>query len=719
VVGLFAVAAMATAAGSSASRPVAEFAIAPGALRTGILYDRVVPISGLEQYRGDITALPATSAVCRQILFELTGAAVKPVAWPAWDDLRAAARRHAAHEIPVMVLDFEYERLRQPATAPQVVTAADVVVERVFAASGLRETTYRGSACSFGFETAWSAGNRAGGLHDLAVDLDDGRGWRAVRWGDRPLAHYDRRGRKHIRVRATDATGVTLHASFAIEVAALGTPAPDDTLHVVASTPYLGVAGSGSAYVYLAPGHTAVQNPIVVIEGFDLDDSMGWDELYAVLSQEGLIETLRAQGFDAVVLDFTQATDYIQRNAFVVTELLAQLEAAIPSAADMVVVGASMGGLVGRYALAVLESQAMPARVRTFISFDAPHRGANIPLGVQYWVQFFADLSAEAALQRDLLDTPAARQMLAVHFTVPPTPTAAADPLRAQLVADLAAAGDYPTQPRLVAIANGSGTGNGQGFGAAAQIIRYEYDSFLVDIRGNVWAVPDAGNTTIFRGLIDYLIGTDASSTVTVAPGAPYDNAPGGRRGTMADMDATMAPFGDIVALHPAHCFIPTVSALDFDTANLFHDIAADPNALAQTPFDAMYYPAVNQEHVFIDAATAGWLLAEIPPLPTSAPPPVTASPAALALHPNVPNPFNPSTRLEFDVPRAGVIDIAILDVRGRRVATLARGRRDAGRHAVGWDGTTTAGTRATSGVYVCVLTSAGERVARRIVLLQ
>ncbi len=68
---------------------------------------------------------------------------------------------------------------------------------------------------------------------------------------------------------------------------------------------------------------------------------------------------------------------------------------------------------------------------------------------------------------------------------------------------------------------------------------------------------------------------------------------------------------------------------------------------------------------------------------------------------------------------RAGVIDIAILDVRGRRVATLARGRRDAGRHAVGWDGTTTAGTRATSGVYVCVLTSDGERVARRIVLLQ
>jgi hypothetical protein len=36
----------------------------------------------------------------------------------------------------------------------------------------------------------------------------------------------------------------------------------------------------------------------------------------------------------------------------------------------MAIVGASMGGLVGRYALAWMESQALPHDVRTFISFD-------------------------------------------------------------------------------------------------------------------------------------------------------------------------------------------------------------------------------------------------------------------------------------------------------------------------------------------------------------
>jgi hypothetical protein len=430
-----------------------------------------------------------------------------------------------------------------------------------------------------------------------------------------------------------------------------------------------------------------------------------------------LIETLRGQGFDAVVLDFTNAVDYIQRNAFVVTELLAQVQAEIPPSADMVVVGASMGGLVGRYALAYLESQATPARVRTFISFDAPQRGANIPLGVQYWVQFFADLSVDAASQRDLLNTPAARQMLVYHFTNPASAMPSADPLRAQLAADLAAVGGYPQQPRLVAIANGSGNGTGQGFQPAAQIVRYEYSSFLVDITGNVWAVPAAAGAMIFYGIVDYLFGTDLEQTVTVSGTQPYDGAPGGWRGTMADMDSIAAPFGDIVALHPDHCFIPTTSALDLDTPNLFYDVAADPDPLAHTPFDAIYFPTVNQEHVHIDAATATWLLAEIPPTPSSLPPP--GAPAALVLYPNVPNPFNPSTRMDFELPRSSEVTIDIHDVGGRRVATLLRGWRGPGRYVVTWDGTTAAGGIAPSGVYVCTLRALDAAASRRLVLVR
>ena len=60
---------------------------------------------------------------------------------------------------------------------------------------------------------------------------------------------------------------------------------------------------------------------------------MDWPVLYEALNRENLIEDLRADGYDAVVLDFTEATEPIQRNAMVLTELIAQLRDVIPRTA--------------------------------------------------------------------------------------------------------------------------------------------------------------------------------------------------------------------------------------------------------------------------------------------------------------------------------------------------------------------------------------------------
>src|SRR5205085_12007858 len=127
------------------------------------------------------------------------------------------------------------------------------------------------------------------------------------------------------------------------------------------------------------------------------------------------------------------------------------------------IAGASRGGLVARYALAWRETHGIVDPVRTFLSFDVPHAGANIPLGIQYWVDYFAGQSADVAALRDLLNRPAARQMLAYHYTTPAGP-GIPDPMRNQWNADLAAVGDWPTGPRMVAIANGSGFRQNQGF---------------------------------------------------------------------------------------------------------------------------------------------------------------------------------------------------------------------------------------------------------------
>src|SRR5262249_29540441 len=153
------------------------------------------------------------------------------------------------------------------------------------------------------------------------------------------------------------------------------TPLPSDTLHITAAVSYQGRYGAGDAYVYLGANHTSLVDPIVVIEGFDSDNSMNWDELYQLLDQQGLIETLRAEGFDTVVLNFADAPLPIQENGLLVAELIQQVQDRIGSTTTLALVGASMGGLCSRFALDWLETQGIPHRVRTWISFDGPQAG--------------------------------------------------------------------------------------------------------------------------------------------------------------------------------------------------------------------------------------------------------------------------------------------------------------------------------------------------------
>jgi len=361
----------------------------------------------------------------------------------------------------------------------------------------------------------------------------------------------------------------------------------------------------------------------------------------------------------------------------------------------------------------------VPHRVRTFVSYDAPHRGANIPLGLQHWTDFFAGQSADAAFFRDRLNRPAARQMLAYHFEVPQPATPAADPLFAVLQADFAAVGGYPQQPRRVAFANGSGTMLDQGYTAGAQLIDYAFSNLLVTILGDVWAVPAGGPATVFDGRIRILFVQDVRRTVAVSSTLPYDSAPGGWRASMTQLDTTQAPYGDIVALHPNHCFVPTVSALDLDTADLFYDVAGDPDLLAHTPFDAVYYAAAdNEEHVHISPAAAVALLAEVVhPVTAAGAFPARPGPGPVLLA-AAPNPFAGATRLAFVLPRDGEVDLRVFDVAGREVAELRRGRLPAGTHVAGWDGRDGDGRAVPAGVYLVRCALDGMAATGRVVRL-
>ena len=97
----------------------------------------------------------------------------------------------------------------------------------------------------------------------------------------------------------------------------------------------------------------------------------------------------------------------------------------------------------------------------------------------------------------------------------------------------------------------------------------------------------------------------------------------------------------------------------------------------------------------------------------------VAAVPFRLALAPNVPNPFNPTTTIRFELARAGTVRLALYDVRGQHVRDLVDGVLAAGPHRVAWDGTDAHGRPAASGVYFDRLTSDGRTLTRRMLLVR
>jgi len=94
-------------------------------------------------------------------------------------------------------------------------------------------------------------------------------------------------------------------------------------------------------------------------------------------------------------------------------------------------------------------------------------------------------------------------------------------------------------------------------------------------------------------------------------------------------------------------------------------------------------------------------------------------SPAETRLYQNSPNPFNPTTRIDFYLSAGGKVDIKVFDVSGRSVATLFSGYKEAGRHTVVWDGRSAGGASAASGVYYYTLDAGGKLQTRKMVLLR
>jgi hypothetical protein len=88
--------------------------------------------------------------------------------------------------------------------------------------------------------------------------------------------------------------------------------------------------------------------------------------------------------------------------------------------------------------------------------------------------------------------------------------------------------------------------------------------------------------------------------------------------------------------------------------------------------------------------------------------------PATYHLHANYPNPFNSSTQISFDLPRAATVSLAVFNIAGQRVATLMNGMTEAGNHTVRFDG-----SGFPSGVYFVRMEAGTWTATQKMLLLK
>ncbi len=181
--------------------------------------------------------------------------------------------------------------------------------------------------------------------------------------------------------------------------------------------------------------------------------------------------------------------------------------------------------------------------------------------------------------------------------------------------------------------------------------------------------------------------------------------------GLTTAVDLTLDPHGDLVVaqfggFNPTSGFLPGTGRIVRLNEGSVEPLASDVNFPAGIDF------APNGD-LYIAAFADGQLLkVEAGTIGTAAEPFAALPPSFTLMH-NYPNPFNPSTTIEYRLTRSEHVVLTVHDLLGQRIQTLIDGTRPAGTYSVRWDGKDDTGHLMPSGVYFYRM-RAGKRVEGR-----
>jgi len=261
----------------------------------------------------------------------------------------------------------------------------------------------------------------------------------------------------------------------------------------------LNVSGKYSVWRKTHNGNTdKITRPFIICEGFDPVNSWSGKDVYRYQMNVGFMSCLRNRGYDIIILDLDNNTVSIEHNAELLIKLIKEINQKVAdngSKNRIIVGGVSMGGLIAKYALAKMEHDGEDHKADRFITFDSPHRGANVPLGYQHfadtWLHPVLELENYSADMESIGINPiqfftnnfankfgmlfmqtSAMEMSANYYK--------ANELRESYLIKSALNGSYPKKTRNIAVANGANT-TGQGFNEGDKLLELTSGTCLID----------------------------------------------------------------------------------------------------------------------------------------------------------------------------------------------------------------------------------------------
>ena len=359
-----------------------------------------------------------------------------------------------------------------------------------------------------------------------------------------------------------------------------------------------------------------LDKPIIIFEGYDYDGRITLDEMQG--RYLGTFERMRNSGYDIVFVNWNDPKDWLQNNAEVAKGIIRQIRRLRSgNHPHFIVIGESMGGIIARMALRQMENAGETHSVSHYISFDAPHRGANVPVGVSTLAKM-ATGTINAALFNwfgnddvgslyELVsnaDSPAAKQLILYNPYVYPLTFQTQRPEFGQFQTYLQQLGYPQNVQRRVAIVNGSLINTPQtGINGQAQFpgsLIYKKSTWGIFSAEAHSVVPSVNTEAAWLYMLTFLIipsWASESYNLNIVP----DLSPGGWSDEIAIEDAD-------AGRNYRFSFAPTYSTIDFqgpisNTPDIFLTDARN----APTPFQRIYGDNINNRHVRVFEERFAW----------------------------------------------------------------------------------------------------------------